>query len=220
MTEKFPIENLDLVGYATRLLKTMVPAIVSPIFALRDKDDDVVVFPPFTIYQGFVRDGALSTQRELRALARKGEVTLVDEPLAARDGYELWVDLELRPQYAPMADVRAELQKIAETQRKAADDALEKQDLESVERHASIAGCADSRQFWPYALKAALRQRQDKEAAARVMKRLAEGLCPPTMFDSAVKDYLVQLKARAPVMHDVAKKRPAKYIASSWLAAA
>ena len=218
MTEKFLIENLDVVGYATRLLETMVPAIVSPIFALRGKND--VVFPPFTIYQGFVRDGALSTQRELQALARKGEVTLVGESLAARDGYELWVDLELRPQYAPMADVRAELQKIAETHHKAAEDALVKQNLESVERHASIAGCADSRQFWPYALKAALRQRQGKEAAVRVMKRLAEGLCSPMVFDSVAQAYLDKLKARELSMHGVARKRPDAYIDPSWDVAA
>ncbi|MCK5800971.1 MAG: hypothetical protein KAI47_27475, partial [Deltaproteobacteria bacterium] len=116
--------------------------------------------------------------------------------------------------------VRAELQKIAETHHKAAEDALVKQNLESVERHASIAGCADSRQFWPYALKAALRQRQGKEAAVRVMKRLAEGLCSPMVFDSVAQAYLDKLKARELSMHGVARKRPDAYIDPSWDVAA
>lgn len=207
MPEVFPIEALDVIGYATRLSAAMLPTVVTPVFAARDTPD-VVVFPPFIIYQGRVREASVSNRCEFDGLAARGELTVIDEPFAAQDGHELWVDQAHIARYGPVGDVDATLSEIAREHIQAAESALTAGNLQEALRLAGIAGCADGRRYQPLAIKAAIRLTEGNAAAVKVMSRLAEGLCSPQHFADAVRSYVDRFRPTRHPLKGVARRFP------------
>ena len=68
--KKISIARLNIIGYATRLSKAMLPTIVSPIFSL-DTYKQIVLFPPFQIIKEEVIGGTLSNMREFKSFIIK-----------------------------------------------------------------------------------------------------------------------------------------------------
>ncbi|MCK5805328.1 MAG: hypothetical protein KAI66_21035, partial [Lentisphaeria bacterium] len=123
MDAPFQIESLEVVGYATSLSEAMVPTLVTPVFRIREKPE-TIVFPPFVIHQGLVRDGTAGTAEELGQFVSKGDITLLPQPCPAQAVYELWVDDSITAHYEPMDDVDRKLGEIAERSMKDAVHAL------------------------------------------------------------------------------------------------
>jgi len=193
MKPPVPIDGLEVVGYATVLLDTMLPSVVPPVFRLKGKPDEAFV-PPFLLNEGYLWNATALSASELAALQRKGEITLFPgEPFPARHDFELWVDQDRKLHYEPRAEAQAALLAIAKDHIQKAEQALKEGRAEDAERFSGIALCADDRLIEPLAIKAALRRARDdatgeelmaKLAAPRVTKgafrRMVDGYCSPS----------------------------------------
>jgi len=208
MTQSHRIETLEVIGYATRLTEHMVPTIVPPIFHLKS-DPDRVVYPPFQIYQGCVKEAMEIPREELAALEDRGELVLLPEPLAARDGFELWVDENMEAHYQDQLEVTEGLVLVFQRAVEAARLALERGNLEEADQLASRALSANDCHVEPYAIKAAINRHQGSEAAVKVMARMASKMYDSALFEKHVGIFSSLIPRRQDsLMRGVAKRKP------------
>jgi hypothetical protein len=188
MVVSLQLSHLEVIGYATRLDDDMLPTIVAPIFRRR-ADPEQVVLPPFSLRRGLVFTGSTCSANELDALEAVEQVTRLDEPIQARSGFELWVDVERRPIYERADVAERKLRRIAFDAIDQAKDALARGDLDGASRHAGIALAADDRRIEPPALLAAVRRKQGN-AGSGLMCKVAQGRIEAARFEALVQVYL------------------------------
>lgn len=104
MTGPVAIESLHVIGYADVLSSTVLPSIVPPIFAL-NADPDHVLLPPYHLIGDSVWNAHRVTRAEADALQSAHELTFLPDPIPARVGYQMFVDLQFRTDYLPQDSV-------------------------------------------------------------------------------------------------------------------
>jgi len=202
MNTPIPIALLDVVGYATSLSEAMVPTIVTPVFRVRG-DEGRPLFPPFVIHCGQVCDGTLGTAKEFERFAEDGDITEITPPIPAQANYELWIDADMVPQYDPIDVANETLGKIAAEHINSAELALQRGAVEEADRLAGVALCADDRRLEPLAIRAAIRHRQGREGAVKLMAQLATPPHGERVFDTMMKCYGEMIPTEAPVHSSV-----------------
>jgi hypothetical protein len=202
MNTPIPIASLDVVGYATSLSEAMVPTIVTPVFRLRNSPG-AILFPPFAIHCGQVCDGALGTAEEFGRFANEGDVTALEAPIAAARDHELWIDANMMPHYEPIEEADETLGSMAADHISRAKLALQQGDLDEADRLAGIALCADDRRLEPLAIRAAIRRRQGREGAVKLMAKLALPRFSQDVFDTVMEHYGAVIPISAPAERPV-----------------
>ena len=212
MNAPVPIGTLNVIGYATSLSRTMVPTTVAPVFSLRGNPESVL-FPPFHMHEGNVCEGTWGTLDEFDTFARRGEVTALPSPIPARTDYELWIDADMDPQYESIPDAEEHLGAIAESHLLAAETALRQGELDKADRLAGVALCANDRLLDPLAIRAAIRRRQKREGAVRVMAKLAAPRYKQDEFVARMEHFAAMIPPTVGrPMAEVALKRPMDWL--------
>ncbi|MCK5796857.1 MAG: hypothetical protein KAI47_06735 [Deltaproteobacteria bacterium] len=229
MRTAFPMEHLEVIGYATHLSEVMLPTIVTPIFRITVTEDGKIghtttstipatsiLFPPFRIYQGQVYGGTLSTQRELEEFVARAEISLLPQPFTARDEHELWIDRGHLARYQPIGVVDDALRRIANNALDGAMKALDKGDLGAAEERAKVAEAADDRRIEPLAIEAALHRLRGETNEVEVIARLSEDLIRRESFESLIASYVKRARPLRSPFRNAAKKRPRDILPRSW----
>jgi hypothetical protein len=192
------IDGLEIVGYATVLLDTMLPSVVPPVFRLKGEPDQAFV-PPYFFNAGCLYNATALSSSELAALEQKGEITLfADDPVDPRPGFELWVDQARQRLYQPRAQAHAALLALAKDYIQKAEQALNDGQTADAERFSGVALCADDRLVEPLAIKAALRRLRKDATGEGLMAKLAAPRMTAGAFGKLVDAYCsVSAPARA-----------------------
>lgn len=198
MDTTIPLNELDVIGYATSLSEQMVPTTVAPVFARR-ADPDKVLFPPFVISSGYVCNGSLGSIEEFECFAARGQVTGIQPRLPAQPDHELWIDADMMPHYDPIDVANETLGKIATDHIDAAKVALKQGYLDKADHLAGVALCADDRRLEPLAIRAAIRQRQGRTTAVRVMAKLASPSYTRDVFDTVMEHFASMIPAASAI---------------------
>ena len=172
MLSPWPVNDLEIVGYANVLNARMLPSVVPPMFRLRAEPDRTLL-PPYAFNGGYLCNAAEVPASELRALADAGEDTLFPEPIAAQADWELWVDESFQPRYEAQDEARAHLDQIAETSRAEAIKMFQQGNLAEADRLASVAISANDRKLDALVIKAAIRRARGDTNGELLMEDLA-----------------------------------------------
>jgi len=179
------IDQLWVIGYATKLTPLMVPTEVTPIFKYA-KEPQSVVFPPFVISGDTINEATISTQHEFDMFVEAGQVTATRFPILAKANHTLWVGDNMDCCYEESVFARARLHVFAVEATSAALTALVHNNLLEAERESSVAISADDTMVDPLAIKAALRRHTGNETGYTVMLKMACGMCTPEYFSERV----------------------------------
>jgi hypothetical protein len=114
------------------------------------------------------------------------------------------------PHYEPISDAEQHLGLIADTSLQQAEAALCEGDLDKADRLAGVALCANDRLLDPLAIRAAIRHRQKREGAVRVMARLAAPRYGQEEFEARMNHFAAKIPPRASErpMAGVAREHP------------
>ena len=168
------IVDLEVIGYAEVLTKSLLPAIVPPVFALRS-DPSVVLLPPYRINDGDLWNATSVSLSEAKSLAGAREITLCPRSIPAVVGFEMFVDQNFEVHYEPRYRVEDQLATIFGENIDLAKKALAQGNLQDAEYHANVALAADDRIVTPIVIKAAIRRRQRDASGERLMAKLVAG---------------------------------------------
>ena len=182
------IVDLEVIGYAEVLTKSLLPAIVPPVFALRS-DPSVVLLPPYRINDGDLWNATSVSLSEAKSLAGAREITLNPRSIPAVVGYEMFVDQNFKVHYEPRYRVEDQLATIFVESIHLAKKALTLGDLQDAEYHANVALAADDRIVTPIVIKAAIRRRQRDASGERLMAKLVAGKLNGAEFQLLVDQY-------------------------------
>jgi hypothetical protein len=112
MTSKqFALSDLEIVAYADKLLPEHMPAILPPIFKV--KDHDVLIFPPFHIDGAYVYSDAIGDTAELHRQIAADQATLLSISREASPNHELWIDVDQSIHYEHWDEVEQQHQRKA-----------------------------------------------------------------------------------------------------------
>ena len=172
MLSPWPVNDLEIVGYANVLNARMLPSVVPPMFRLRAEPQRILL-PPYAFNGGYLCNAAEVPAAELKALADAGEVTLFHEPIAAQADWELWVDESFQQRYEPQDEARTHLDHIAETSRAEAIALFKQGNFAEADRLASVAISANDRKVDALVIKAAIRRAGGDTNGELLMEDLA-----------------------------------------------
>jgi hypothetical protein len=189
MSEPKLLESLEIIGYGNRLDESSLPAIVPPLFRVKE-DPGQILFPPFVLHGGAVCNATLKGQAELEWYDDKGEITLFENAIPAQPDFELWIDPEGNPVYERRADASANLTKLARKCLADARKALADGKLEEAAELARIACCSDPKLLDALAIAAALAKVQNKPGRRKLVEKFALRLSTPEGFQAMVDSYL------------------------------
>ena len=178
MLSPWPVNDLEIVGYANVLNARMLPSVVPPMFRLRAEPQRILL-PPYSFNGGYLCNAAEVPAAELTALADAGEVTLFSEPIAAQADWELWVDESFQQRYEPQDEARANLDHIAETSRAEAIALFQQGNFAEADRLASVTISANDRKLDALVIKAAIRRARGDTNGELLMEDLALPIVDP-----------------------------------------
>jgi len=182
------IVDLEVIGYAEVLTKSLLPAIVPPVFALRS-DPSVVLLPPYRINDGDLWNATSVSLSEAKSLAGAREITLNPRSIPAVVGYEMFVDQNFEVHYKPRYRVEDQLAAIFRENIDLAEKALAVGELDLAESHANVALAADDRILTPIVVKAAIRRANGNESGERLMAALVANRLSEANFRRLVDSY-------------------------------
>lgn len=209
MQPRWNFSELEIVGYANVLRKTMLPSIVPPVFRFKAEPDRVFL-PPYLYNSGLLCNATEVSQAESAEMQRNGQITLFDSAIPACIGFELWIDQSFQHHYEPVEEVGRQLAGIADDGILRAQAALLTGDLETAERWSGVAISANDRRVEPLAIKAAIRRMQGNKTGEELMARLAARVIGERQFFVLVDYYAEGTSGNGPagtVPRDV-RRRP------------
>lgn len=168
------IDQLLVIGYADVLPEGKGPAVVPPVFQLKDQRDKFMV-PPFTIVGEWLAGHQAIDLAELKSLSASGEISLLEngkEQEACPD-YLLWVDDEGNVAYQPLIEARQGLRLVGMKHLEIATEALKLGEIDRAEKHAGIALGASERDLEPRCILAACYQQRGDAKALQVITKSA-----------------------------------------------
>lgn len=189
MQPPVPLDDLEIVGYATVLKETMRPSVVPPVFRLKEHPDTAFV-PPYLFNAGSLCNSTALPASELQTLAERRQITLfAGAPVAAGRDYELWVGLDGQVRYEPRVQADTKLLALSKEHIAKAEHALREGQLAEAERCSSVALYADDRLVEPLAIKAALCRLKKDPTGERLMAKLAARKMTEDVFKWLVEGY-------------------------------
>lgn len=205
------LSELDVIGYAESLSPESWPAIVPPVFRLRSRPDRIFV-PPYALKAGYLIGATAITEAEVQDLKSRDEVTNLPAPIAAQDEHVLWIDTQGQTRYESAGVAHSALRKVARAAETAAEAALQRGDLPNAEKQASLALRANDRLLRPLVILGAIREKQNRPAALRLMAKMAEPMMSEEQFLALVRECQPAVTTRKPPcaitpMRDIAAVR-------------
>lgn len=191
------LAELDVIGYAESLTPESWPAIVPPVFRLRGCPDRVFV-PPYALKAGYLISATEINGAEARVLEAREEITSLAPPIPAQDEYVLWIDGQGQTRYEPAGVAHAALRQIARVAETAAEEALRRGEWQTAESQASLALRADDRRLQPLVILGAIREKQNRLAALRLMAKMAEPWVSEERFLALVRECQPAVPTRKP----------------------
>lgn len=185
------VEDLDIIGYADALDRTMLPSIVPPVFRVRS-NPSLHLLPPYFFNAGCLYNAAEVEAQEIRELKNREEITVFDESFPAQVGFELYIDQEFQPQYKLREIVNSELLAIAVKYIAQAQAEFRNGSFAEADRLAGIAISADDRLVEPLVIMAAIHRANHDVAGEQLMASLA----PSTVTESSFQE-LVDAMSRS-----------------------
>jgi hypothetical protein len=188
MTSPVPINELEIIGYATALKETMLPSVVPPVFRFKANPSRAFL-PPYAFHGDQLWNAVEVGLPELQSLAEGGEITVFTDGFPAQVGFELWVDPSFQRHYQPRSQAHDALRAIAWDQIKKAEEALQRNAFADAERYCGVALSADDRLVEPLAIRASIQRARRDSAGERMFFRLASGLMTEAGFAKLVAAY-------------------------------
>jgi hypothetical protein len=195
MSAPVSFEDLEIVGYADTLTTDLLPRLVAPIYRRRSKPGEFVI-PPFAFEDGKVVGAAQSAEVDFERALADGQATQIKTPLPAKAGYQLWIDRNGAPQYAPAREVSVQLRHLASDHVRKAEEAFRKGSYEEASRLAQVAIAADERCLDALLVKAVVLKQEGKQEEIEVIGDIAKVLVPDVDFESQLKKYEGRLRAK------------------------
>lgn len=203
MEQPWKITELEIIGYADVLSASMRPSVVPPVFrSVQDKQ--IVLVPPYELHEESVAGATRIPMSEAHQLSDRNEITLLQSPIPAVEGYELWVD--------PAGVLRYQLLETARGIRGAwADEAIQRAvaelerpdaDIQMVEQAAEEAIRCDQSRPAPYAIKAAVRRWQRNPVGMQLMQEMGYSICDRHEFDFLIDGYYSRIGRTRPELVD------------------
>jgi hypothetical protein len=189
------LDELDIVGYADWLDKTLVPHVVPPIYQFRSNPEKLL-FPPFHLAGTEVVGGTIGSQAQINRFVNEGRATRIEQPIPARPDHELWIDQEMKPRYDSFDVAEKTLRGIAKENNERARRLLLKGDLEQAEQAANVALGADDRLVDSFVIKAVIALRRGEADDAESLKQTAMVNFTDEAFDTLLEDLLNKLGPR------------------------
>jgi hypothetical protein len=186
------LDELDIVGYADWLDKTLVPHVVPPIYQFRSNPEKLL-FPPFHLAGTEVVGGTIGSQVQINRFVNEGRATRIEQPIPARPDHELWIDQEMKPRYDSFDVVEKTLRRIAEENNERARRLLLKGDLGQAEQAANVALGADDRLVDSFVIKAVIAIRRGEADDAESLKQTAMVNSTAETFDKLLKALLSEM---------------------------
>jgi starch phosphorylase len=208
MTREIEIsfEDLEVIGYADDLPAEMLPRLVAPIFR-RLSDPSQVILPPLRFREDGIIGFVQSTEADFDQAISRGQATRIDA-LAAQPNYQLWIDQDRSPHYAPATKVSERLREIAKDHVRRAKIALTAESYDEASRLAQIAIAADERCLDALLVKAIVLRRLGHDDEVDVLRELAGLVAPDVDFGSWIDLYAQVSPPRSPsVSGDVEPSR-------------
>ncbi len=191
----YRIEDLEVVGHADTLDESFVPALVPPIFRLRD-DRDLVLLPPFEIDGERVAEALPGGEADLERAVLRGQATRLEVAIDALPEHQLWIDEEFRPHYGATTEVLDGLRRLAKARAREAQHAVAEGRLEDAERLAQSAISADDGCLNAILVKALIETLQGNEAQVEVLIDVAETIVPGADFRAWIRFFSRLVKGR------------------------
>jgi hypothetical protein len=186
------LDELDIVGFADWLDKTLVPHVVPPIYQFRSNPEKLL-FPPFHLAGTEVVGGTIGSQAQINRFVNEGRATRIEQPIPARPDHELWIDQEMKPRYDSFDVAEKTLRGIAKENNERARRLLLKGDLEQAEQAANVALGADDRLVDSFVIKAVIALRRGEADDAESLKQTAMVNFTAEAFDTLLEDLLNKL---------------------------
>ena len=218
MATPWNLDDLEIVGYADVLKETVLPTVVPPVFRLK-ADSQRAFLPPYSFNAGFLCNATDVLRSELEELRDSREITLFDDAIPARAGFELWVDQSFQWHYQPLDEAEQKLRRIADEAIRNAEDVLRKGDLQQAQRLSGVAISADDRRVEPLAIKAAIGRIQGNKTGERLMAELAAPVLEERLFNLLVDDYCASRQQPTPAALASSPRRPMRGVARMPVAA-
>jgi hypothetical protein len=155
MTTKTKVSELLVVGYNDALDAELLPAVVAPVFASIGHPEKML-FPPFKLVGEEVHGGTWESIESWQHLRSLGDMTALDKPMTAQPNFELWLDLDGKPQYELRSVATRKLKTLAKEYVAQAEAALSAGQQDEALRLAAIAFNADHDQYRALAIEAAI----------------------------------------------------------------
>ena len=188
------VTDLEIVGYAGSLNKSLVPRVVAPIFQYRD-NAQILLFPPFRIPENHVLGGTTGTITEMQEMVDSGRATRIEPPIPALPEHSLWINSEMAPLYADRYAVEEELKATAWKSIAKAKALLLQGDIDGADTACVVALNADDRIPDPLIIRSVICRRNGRPDLADVMRDMALTLCGADVFDPAVEHWIKRLDA-------------------------
>ncbi len=185
------VEDLDIIGYADALDRTMLPSIVPPVFRVRS-NPSLHLLPPYFFNAGCLYNAAEVEAQEIRELKNREAITVFDESFPAQVGFELYIDQEFQPQYKLRETVNSELLAIAIKYIAQAQAEFRNGSFAEADRLAGIAISADDRLVEPLVIMVAIHRAKHDVAG----EQLIASLVPSTVMESSFQE-LVDAMSRS-----------------------
>ena len=178
MSKVWKLAELDIIGYADVRERTLLPAIVPPVFQLRI-DRDVVLLPPYKLDRDVVAGATSVSLMEAEQLKEAGKLTFLSGgAMKAADSCQLWLHRDGRMHYQPIHEAKRTMEQLGRDAMKRAIVELKDGRIDQAEVAASEAILYNDSPVEPYAIKAAIRRRQGNLAGEQLMAELARPVDP------------------------------------------
>ncbi len=184
------LKDLEIVGYAESLPDDLLPAVVAPIYRVRE-DDDTLLMPPFDAHQGDkVKTTHVRRRAELDRLVGNEQATGIDKSIPAAPGQLLWIDESRRPHYQSAEQVRSHFQYLATAYLGLAREALILQRFDHADKLAQKAINADNRSLDAVLVAAVVERMRGNNDVLDVLSDIAKAIDPQIDFQQQLEIYL------------------------------
>ncbi|MCP3959890.1 MAG: hypothetical protein GY719_18760 [bacterium] len=173
----FELKNLEIIGYADSLSRSLVPQVVPPVFRLVDEPERILM-PPFRIMGDRVTAAASGCEADFERAVKRGQATRFEVAVPARPAFRLWIDEALEPHYEDADKVSRALLQLAHKRARKAQEALAGGRLAEASRHAQAAIAADDGCLNAILVKALVHQLEGDHDSVEILTEIAELIVP------------------------------------------
>lgn len=185
-THTFDLDSLEIIGYASKLETPTLPRVLAPVFRVR-AEEDLILFPPFTILAAEVLKAHQGNRAEFEEFIAKGKLTQLPTT-QAKVQHDLWVNPEGEVSYAPKAEVKKAFEELYAKHLSLAEAKLAEKDFEAAARHAAVARSMDPGKLDPLIIRGVTEFSLEDQSYYEFTRELAEKIVKAEEFDRLVQE--------------------------------